>query len=304
MNIAIFGSSGFIGKNLVEYLTSVSQVQEVSLRKDSWENSIDDSVVIFINLVGKAHDHQSQATESDYYFSNVELTKQIFDVFKHSDAKLFIHISSIAAIEEYKSLKTLTETDECRPVSFYGKSKREAEKWLLQQEVQKEKKIIIIRPPMVHGVGDKGNLGLLHKLIIRGIPYPLSSFDNSRSFISMDNFSFLLGQIIEKQESLSSGIYHFADDETISTSEIIDIIALVEGKKAAKFRIPKNVMISIAKIGDILRLPLNTKRLTKMTSDLEVSNTKIKEALKIEKLPLSATDGLKQTILSFKKNKL
>ena len=50
---------------------------------------------------------------------------------------------------------------------------------------------------MIHGIGDKGNLGLLHKFISKGIPYPLSSFNNYRSFISMDNFSFFIKSIIK-----------------------------------------------------------------------------------------------------------
>src|SRR5690606_12663074 len=106
-------------------------------------------------------------------------------------------------------------------------------------------------PPMVHGPGDKGNLALLYKLISKGIPYPLSSFDNSRSFISIDNFSFFIQQIIEHQDKLDSGIYHIADDESISTKEIIEIIKNVTGKNVPNIALPKFLVKGIAKIGDI-----------------------------------------------------
>lgn len=301
MQLVIFGSSGFIGRNLLKSLSLNASVHTVSLRKPSWENDIEDSSNIFINLIGKAHDHKGTATEDDYYFVNVELTKQVFEVFKKSNAKLFIHISSLAALEEFKSTKPLEEDDYCRPVSFYGKSKRQAEEWLLEQELPIDKKIIIIRPPMVHGPGDKGNLALLYKIISKGIPYPLSAFKNNRSFISINNFVFYINKIIEKSEELDNGIYHISDNETASTDDIIAIIKNVENIKMPNVNLPKFFVKGIAKLGDFLPIPLNTKKLNKMTSDLLVSSEKIKKALSIHKLPLTAKEGLEITIQSFKK---
>lgn len=301
MKIAVFGSTGFIGKNLVKSLQNSLTVQEISLRRSSWKNEISNETEVFINLVGKAHDHKGTATENDYYFANVELTQQIFESFKVSDASLFIHISSLAALEEFESVKPLEETDHCHPVSFYGKSKRAAEEWLLKQNLENGKKIIIIRPPMVHGPGDKGNLGLLYKIISKGIPYPLASFNNERSFISIGNFIFYSKEIINNKESLESGIYHISDDEAVSTSEIIDVIKKVENLKIPNISLPKFLVKGIARCGDFLPLPLNTKKLRKLTNNLLVSNKKIKKALKIDKLPLTAKEGLELTIKSFKK---
>lgn len=219
-----------------------------------------------------------------------------------SDAKLFIHISSLAAIEEFENNTPLLEDHKANPQSFYGKSKRAAEEWLLGQNLPSRKKIIILRPPMVHGPGDKGNLGFLHKLISKGIPYPLASFDNQRSFISIDNFSFFIKEIIEKQDLLRSGIYHICDDEPISTKQIINVIKIVESKSVMNLSIPKFIVKGLAKVGDILPIPLNTKRLKKMTSNLTLSNQKIKTALNIKQLPLSAEEGIINTIKSFKQN--
>lgn len=299
MKIAVFGSSGFIGQNLVKYLQQYFSIYQISLRNQLWKDDVNEEIKVFINLVGKAHDHKGTATEKDYYFANVELAQQIFETFKKTDAKLFIHISSLAALEEYESVKPLEETDYCNPISFYGKSKRDAEEWLLKQNLPDGKKLIIIRPPMVHGPGDKGNLGLLYKIVSKGIPYPLASFENKRSFISIENFCYYILEIITKQENLDSGIYHVADDELVSTKTIIDIIKNVTKKKSINLFIPKIVIQSIAKVGDVLPLPLNTKRLKKMTSNLLVSNQKIKSALHIKKLPLTAEQGLIKTIKSF-----
>src|SRR5690606_870513 len=226
--------------------------------------------------------------------------KEIYAAFIKSEAALFIHVSSIAALEEEGSSNALTEDVTPNPQSWYGKSKRAGEEWLLKQEIPENKKIIILRPPMVHGPGDKGNLGLLYKLISKGIPYPLASFDNQRSFISIDNFIFFINEIIKGQNKIASGIYHISDDTSISTNSIINIIKKVENKNIPNVNLPKGLVKLIAKVGDVLPLPLNTIRLKKMTSNLVLSNKKIKTALNIIKLPLSAEEGLIKTIQSFK----
>ena len=292
----ILGSSGFIGQNLIKRNPNS---EGVSLRDGNWKNQISDAEVI-INLVGKAHDHKGTATEQDFRYANVDLAKEIFNEFLKSNAKLLIHISSIAAQEEFESSKPLKEENQCHPFSSYGKTKREAEEWLLQQNLPVKKKLIILRPPMVHGEGDKGNLGLLYKLISKGIPYPLASFDNKRSFISIDNFSYFINQIIENKELLENGIYHISDDEAVPTKEIIEIIKKVENNNTLNLSLPKVLVKFLAKIGDIIPLPLNTKRLKKMTGNLEVSNQKIKNALGITQLPISAKKGIEITIKSFK----
>lgn len=295
-NITVFGSSGFVGQHLQKVFVGSNSI---NLRNENWQTSIPNDTQIFVNLVGKAHDHNGKATERDFYFANVELTKKIFNSFLASNAKLMIHISSIAALEEFESRKPLLETDVCNPFSLYGKSKRAGEKWLLEQNLPHDKKVIILRPPMIHGEGDKGNLGLLYKLISKGIPYPLSSFDNHRSFISIDNFIYFVKNIIDKFEIFESEIYHISDDEPISTNKIIDIIKKVENKKVMNLSLPKSLVIGLAKVGDIFPLPLNSKRLKKMTSDLIVSNQKIKTVLGIDRLPLTAEQGLEKTIKSF-----
>lgn len=289
------GKSGFIGHNIDNQLGGTFDLEFLSMRNfDITSKSFTaDSI---INLVGKAHDHNGTAIESDYFQANVELAKKAFQIFLSSSAKIFIHISSLAAVEEFESNKALTEDDVCHPVSWYGKSKREAEQWLLSQELPKDRKLIILRPPMVHGPGDKGNLGLLYKFISKGIPYPLAAFDNQRSFISIVNFCYFIEQIITYNHKLATGIYHISDDEPMSTSQIIDVIKKVTGKNTMNFSIPKFLIRGIAKIGDIIPIPLNTKRLKKMTSNLPVSNKMIKSQLGINKLPLTARVGLEKTI--------
>lgn len=298
MNIAVFGGSGFVGKNLMKSRLIDAGVKAVSLRDISWKEDAG-LADIMINLVGKAHDHKGTASEEDYFFANVELVKEIFDIFIKSDARILIHVSSIAAVEEFESEKPLKEDSICNPFSIYGKTKRQAEEWLLKQIFPENKKVIILRPPMIHGPGDKGNLGLLYKIISKGFPYPLASFENNRSFLSVDNFNFFISEIIKNQNEIETGIYHICDNEPVSTKDIISIIKKVTNKKTLNLSVPKIFIQGIAKAGDILPLPINTKRLKKMTGSLLVSNEKIKNILKITDLPVSSQQGLEKTIKSF-----
>lgn len=295
MNIKVLGGSGFIGSHLIN---SLDNSESISLRDDKWYEKIENADVL-INLVGKAHDHKGVAAKSDYFFANFELVKDMFNKFLQSNASLFLHVSSIAAIEEIESDMPLTEESDYNPISYYGFSKMEAEKWLLNQEIPEGKKLIILRPPMVHGPFDKGNLGLLFKFVVNGIPYPLSKYENKRSFIYIENFVYYIHEIINKFQKIPPGIYHVSDNEYISTNQIMDIIGTINNKRIIKIGIPKILIKGIAIIGDLLPIPLNSKRLKKLTSNLLVSNNKLNRELGIIALPFTAKEGLYKTIISF-----
>lgn len=293
----LFGSNGFLGSHLQSKLDG--EVIGVNIRQNYWQENIPDDANVFINCIGKAHDHKGTATEHDFYFANYELVKVLFEEFLKSNAQLFIHISSIAAVEENERTEILTEDSVGNPQSHYGKSKKAAEDYLMKQNLPEGKKMLILRPTMIHGEGDKGNLTLLYKIISRGIPYPLGAFKNSRTFISVDNAVFLINEIIKKHIEIEGGIYHITDDEPLSTKKIIEIIGEAKGKKPLILSPPKSLINGLARIGDLISLPINSKRLKKMTSNLIVSNLKIKSALNIDSLPITVEEGMKRTIESF-----
>lgn len=298
-NILLFGESGFLGTQLKKNLSR--NIMPISLREQNWICFLPKDADVFINCIGKAHDHKGTATYEDYHFANVEILQQIFKAFIKSEAQLLIHISSIAAQQELESIAPLRETDACLPISHYGKTKREAEKWLLNQQLPLDKKLIILRPPMIHGPRDRGNLGLLYNLISKGVPYPFASFDNRRSFLSIENFTFYIENIIENYDLLESGIYNLADDEPLSTLQIINLISGITGKKPIRIKLPKKIVASVAHLGDRFHLPLNSIRMKKLTSNLLVSNQKIKTALQIEKLHITAEQGMIKTIQALRK---
>lgn len=298
MKVIITGHSGFVGTNLSYYLDDHNvDISNVSLRNDEWKSKIDQDSDAVIHLAGKAHDTSDVSNPDEYYKVNRDLTIELFNEFLVSDIKKFFYFSSVKAAAD-TVVDILTEDVEPNPITHYGKSKIEAENYITNQKLPEGKKVYIIRPCMIHGPGNKGNLNLLYKLVEKGIPWPLAAFENKRSFLSIDNLNFLILQMLNK--NIPSGIYNFADDKSISTNELISTINTALGKKAKLWKISKDLIEGIAGFGDKLHLPLNTERLKKLTESYVVSNQKIKSALGIEKLPVSAEEGLIKTIKSFK----
>ncbi len=299
MKITLTGISGFVHQNLSKYLHHQNhKIQSLSLRDVNWKNNFDQSANAIIHLAGKAHDTKNTADASEYFAINTELTKQLFDIFVNSEVQDFFYFSSVkAAADEVTGI--LTETFIPNPKTPYGQSKLQAENYILSKEIPLYKRVFIIRPCMIHGPGNKGNLNLFYKIVQKGIPYPLASFENSRSFLGIDNLNYLVNQMITNK-NVASGIYNFADDEPLSTNNLFKLIAEVLGQKPRLWKISKPFIIFTAKIGDKIKLPLNSEKLQKLTENYVVSNQKIKTALRISKLPKSVTDGLKITIQSFK----
>ena len=223
---------------------------------------------------------------------------QLFNTFIRSQAKKFIFISSVKASADQIST-SLTEQHQQNPQTHYGKSKLLAEQFILSQVLPEGKLCYILRPCMIHGPGNKGNLNLLYKLISKGIPYPLAAFENKRSFLSVENLCFVIRELLERDD-IPSGIYNVSDDEVLSTNTLIKLIAKASDRSPKLWKINPTLIRYIAKLGDILKLPLTTERLDKLTENYIVDNTKIKQALGKD-FPVNAHDGILTTIQSFKK---
>ncbi len=298
MKIIITGATGFVGKNLTQYLTTKSDtVIPLSIRNGDYQ--LDNTADVIIHLAGKAHDTKNTSEESDYYQINTELTKVLFDKFLQSDIKDFIYFSSVKAAADSVE-GTLTEDSKANPQTAYGKSKLKAETYLLSKQLPSNKRLIIIRPCMIHGEGNKGNLNLLYQVVKYNVPWILAAYENRRSFISIDNLNYVVYEILNHPK-IPSGIYNIADDKPMSTNGLISLIAESINKKPRLLKIPKFAISQMAKIGDKAHLPLNTERLQKLTESYVVSNQKIKQALGIDTLPLTVEQGLTKTIKSFDK---
>ncbi len=312
-NILITGISGFIGQHLVDFFykkTGVrifgscldvdeakakfaQKVVDISLKTDAdfiQKHHID----TIIHLAGIAHDLKNTFQEKDYMDVNYMLTRALYDIFLQSEATRFIFFSSIKAAVDH----TETPVDEQvipSPVTPYGKSKRKAEEHLLSS-VSEDKKTYILRPCMIYGPGNKGNLNLLYNFIRKGIPYPLGLYDNRRTFLYIENLLFAIERFMS--QNIPSGIYNVSDSESVSTRELIMSISDSLGKKARILNVPRRIIQILARAGSIAGLFFNTHTLNKLTENLEVKNDKLLKAIGTE-LPFSTREGLIKTLKTF-----
>lgn len=296
--IIISGITGFVGTYLQKYLNDLHyKTNALFLRNSEWKSNFDQNAKAIIHLAGKAHDLKKTTYEADYFQINTKLTQEVFDAFLASNCNDFIFFSSVKAVTD-KAVDIVTEKTNTHPKTAYGQSKLQAEKYILSQKLPDSKRVFIIRPTMIYGPGNKGNLNLLFQIVKKGIPWPLGAFSNQRSFCSIDNVCFVVQQILERKD-IPSGIYNIADDGALSTNYLIEIISAASNKKGRILYISKKLVTAIARLGDIIHLPLTTERLDKLTENFVVDNTKIKEALQIDKMPVSSKEGLTKTIHYF-----
>ena len=296
-NILITGAAGFVGTNLQLYLSEMYSLSTISIRYlPSQVFDINSDAVV--HLAGKAHDLKKVSNPKDYYEANYELTKQLFDSFLTSEASVFIFMSTVKAVaDEVKGV--LTEDTIPNPKTHYGIAKHQAEQYILSQDLSRGKRVYILRPCMIYGPGNKGNLNLLYQLVAKGLPWPLGAFENKRSFLSVENLCFVIKELLENK-SIPSGVYQVADDNPLSTNELIQLLGNSLGKKSSIWSIPVSFIRRVAKLGDFLQLPLNSERLQKLTENYVVSNRKIVLAIG-KSLPIKEKEGLLRTFKSFRK---
>jgi nucleoside-diphosphate-sugar epimerase len=299
--IFITGITGFVGQNLEPYLAKNFDIQGIS-RKEKRDNLTYKAFLeenraydAIIHLAGKAHDLQGTANDKEYYDVNYELTKKLYDQFLQSKAEKFIYISSVKAAADTVD-GVLTEDALPNPVTAYGKSKLMAENYILAN-IPADKQVYILRPCMIHGLGNKGNLNLLHGIVKKGIPYPLGAFKNVRSFLSVENLCFVIKELLV-QKNIPSGVYQVADDLSLSTNTVIELIGDSLGTKSRIWNVPTTWVHAVARLGNHLPLPLNTHRLQKLTESYVVGNAKIVAAIGKE-LPVKIEEGLLKTFRSF-----
>ena len=267
MNILITGAHGFVGSNLVIALKGhhslygldiVAPEKEGVVKTFAWKDIETTSFPMqqlpkfdaIIHLAGKAHATKNQSASQVYFDINTGLTQKIFDFFLESSAKKFIFFSSVKAAADSVEGDMLTEDVIPTPVGPYGESKIAAEEYILSKlrsedgelkvAMQRDKRVYILLPCMIHCPGNKGNLNLLYNVVKKGIPWPLGDFENKRSFTSIDNLCYVVEGLLTKD--VASGIYHMGDDEALSTNELIALMCEAMGKEPHIWKMNRKMM--------------------------------------------------------------
>ncbi|MDN6834595.1 MAG: sugar nucleotide-binding protein [Lactococcus lactis] len=235
--ILITGENSYVGNSFEKWVEESGKdyvIDKISLKGISWEKHDFSKYDVIFHVAGIAHTDVSKVskeTKALYYRVNCDLAIKTAKKYKEDlNGKVgqFIYMSSIIVYGLETNLtkkRIITSETEPNPSNFYGDSKLKAEQ-KLQPLGNKNFKIVVLRPPMIYGKKSKGNFPVLIQLANR-LPF-FPAIKNERSMLFMGNLCVYLKQIIEKQ---SSGIFFPQNNEYVSTTEMVRLIAKAQNKK-------------------------------------------------------------------------
>ena len=233
-NILVTGSNGYLGSSFIDQYKDKYNFQKFSLLNQKLEDIDFNGVDAVLHCAALVHQKQEHSYEK-YYEVNVEYPVSLASMAKEKGVKQFVFISTIAVYGEDEEV--LNENSACNPVTPYGKSKLEAEKQLL--ELNDDSFVVsIIRAPMVYGKDAPGNIDSLVKLVKKVPVIPLGGICNKRSFVSIQNLCYLVDAVIGATEVARPNIFLACDDEPLSTTRLIELIAKSLDKKVYLIKIP------------------------------------------------------------------
>ncbi len=278
--LLITGSNGFVGSYFIDKYKSKYKIKTFSFRKDNI-NILDCSKIdIIFHLSALVH-QMNGATPEEYERVNVTQTLKLANRAKQSGVKQFIFMSTVKIYGE-ETTNPYNENSICEPEDEYGKSKLKAEIELKKLE-DKNFKISILRTPIIYGYGVKANIKSLVNLVNKISILPFGKIENKRSMVYLGNLCHLVDEVIVQEKT---GIFLASDDEPLSTSKLIKLIAMNLDKKLYLIKVPF--------FENLLKLlkPSFHKRLY---GSLEVDNSITKEKLNLTN-PYRVEDGIKYMI--------
>ena len=241
--VLVTGASGFVGSALCGHLIKCGYNVIGTVRKlpvlpiigvdyqivgdlgtsTSWNDSIFSEVGIIIHCAARVHvmNEYAQNPLNEFRQINTQGTDTLARSAAKAGIRRFIFLSSIKVNGESSSLSSLIdETSPTNPKDYYGISKLEAEKSLINIADETGMETVIFRLPLVYGPGVRGNFIKLLKMVDRGVPLPFSLVNNLRSLINIDNLTDVI-EVCLKDPRAVGKIYTVSDSEDVSTVQLI-----------------------------------------------------------------------------------
>lgn len=184
------------------------------------------------HMTGEAPDASAQL----FRRVNVDASVNLARGAATAGVKRFVFISSAGVMGDY-SERPFTETDQPRPMSEYAKSKWQAEQAVAQIAREAGLELVILRPVLVYGPGNPGNLERLLQLIRTGLPLPLAAVGNRRSFLDVGHLAAIICSAAQLPEAAGKTVL-LADGNDLSTPELVRALAEGMGVRVRLFSVP------------------------------------------------------------------
>ena len=217
--VLITGAGSFVGKGVEQWLLkepNMFQVDTVDTMNDVWKQADFAKYDVVFHVAGIAHVDPKPEMAPLYYKVNRDLAIEVAQHAKECGVKQFIYMSSRIVY------RPETQPD---PNDFYGDSKLQAEKGLHELDCDTFK-VVILRPPMIYGPGNRGNMPRLAWLALKIPVFP--EWHNKRSMIHVNNLAEFIKQVIVRE---MNGTFFPQNAELADTVEIIRSVAKENGHK-------------------------------------------------------------------------
>ncbi len=256
-----------------------------------------------VHLAARAHQIPDRAPDplAAFRAANTEATRHLAAQAVEAGVGQVVFVSSVGASAE-RSDRPLTEDDPCRPATPYGQSKQEAEEALRDATEGTGTAWTVLRPPLVYGPGNPGNMGRLDALVRRGLPLPLGAIVNARSLVFVGNLCDAISACVLRPEAYGQTFF-VSDGDDLSTPDLVRAMAAAQGRPARIVRVPLSLMQTLARLADGVSarlgrpLPFGSEMLGKLTGSLQVDSRRIREHLGWAP-PTAAADALRRTFSS------
>jgi len=294
--VVVTGATGFIGQHLCSALHNKGVKLHVLGRREPdidakfhfWnlQTPLDDTfpkdVDVIFHLAGKAHVLSNDYHDDEEYFQiNLAATRKLLQAAKAAGVRRFVYFSSVKAMGEDSDL-CLDETCTLLPKGMYGRSKLMAEELVLHGDYVAEP--VVIRPTMVYGNSERGNLSKMIRGIRAGKFPPLSETSNRRSMVHVDDL--VQAAILAAEDVKAVGkIYIVTDGQSYSTRRMYEWICEALHKPLPGWHLPCWVLKLLAISGDIIgslsgrRFVFDSDALEKLTGSAFYSSASIESEL-------------------------
>nr|WP_040406090.1 SDR family oxidoreductase [Ectothiorhodospira sp. PHS-1] len=288
LRIAVTGAGGFVGTALCDALAGEGRqvlrlVRQLRHPRDmavghlgpdtDWR--VLEGVEVVIHAAARVHvmDETSGDPATAFREVNVLGTRHLAARAAAMGVRRLVFLSSVKVHgEASRPDRPFTVDDVPVPEDDYGRSKWEAEQVLWEVAAKTGLEVVVIRPPLVHGPGAKGNLARLMRWISLGIPLPLGGIDNRRSLVGLDNLVDVL-RLCADHPGASGQTYLVSDGRDISTPALIRLLA------AEMERRPRLISVSPRWLQRMGRLFGRGRELGRLCDSLQVDDSHLRDHL-------------------------